>query len=281
MKLSIEGIEESSSHYYIPQTADDKSYLYNVLSTGYFECKPSYRVERSNFNSFLIIAMLSGSLSYTSLYNRGIACAGQVLLLDCHNPHSYRANGKCTFLFFHFSGAQSSEICSSIISELGNVLHLPSSVGICETISELINCMADVSRIDRPRASQMVYSILMQLLTANPVNSEGSTGDPLIDQALAFIHQHLSEKITVEDIAASIGYNESYFSQKFCRATGKTPYQFLLHSRLDRAQLLLKTTALSIREISEQTGFNSAAHFSYAFRKEQGCTPHEYRERPA
>lgn len=280
MKLNINGIEDTSIHYYVPQPDEPKGYLYRVQSVGRFDCLPTYRVERCNYNSFLIIVMRSGSLRYTRMEEHGVVSAGQVLLLDCRYPHSYRAEGRCSFLFFHFTGGQSQEICSAISSETGNVLLLPGTAQICEHIGEMIDCLSRGNRIDTTRSSQLVYAVLMQLLCANPINQEGSTGDPLIDQAVEFIHRHLSEKITVQDIAASIGYNESYFSNKFSRATGCTPYQYLLRSRLERAQLLLQTTSFSINEIAEQTGFNSTANFSYAFRKETGCTPHDFRKRP-
>lgn len=280
MDLNLDSLEESSIHYFIPQPAKQLNYLYSPLSVGCFDCKPNYHVERNNYNSYLVMVILSGSVSYSLLGRSGIVRAGQVLILDCHQPHSYKANGRCSFMFFHFTGAQSREVYNAIEREIGNALHLPSTVAICEYISEIINCMADENRIDRARGSQLVYAILMQLLSANPVNNEGTTGDQLIDQALEYIHQHLSEKITVQDIAESIGYNENHFSRKFCKATGRTPYQYLLRSRIERAQILLQTTSLSIREIAEQTGFNSVANFSYSFRRSQNCTPHEFRERP-
>ncbi len=270
---------DTSVHYYIPQTAQQPDYLYVPRSVGSFECKPPYGVDRHNYDSYLIIVMLSGALSYSVLNRRGVVRSGQILFIDCRQPHTYKANGRCSFVFLHFTGGHSRELYSVIEKEIGNALHLPSTVAVCEYISEIINSVANDKRIDAPRASQLVYSVLMQLLSANPVNNEGATGDQLIDQALEYIHQHLSEKITVQDIAESIGYNEGHFSRKFAKATGCTPYQYLLRSRIERAEILLQSTSLSIHEIAEQTGFNSVANFSYAFRQNTGCTPHEFRER--
>lgn len=280
MDLNLDSLEETSIHYFIPQPLQQQSYLYAPLSVGCFDCKPYYHVERHNYNSFLVIVMLSGALSYSLLSHRGVVRSGQVLIMDCHQPHNYKANGRCSFMFPHFTDAQSRELYAAIESQIASALHLPSTVAVCEYISEIINCLAEGNRIDRPRASQLVYAVLMQLLSANPIHTEGTTGDQLIDQALEYIHQHLSEKITVQDIAESIGYNESHFSRKFCKATGCTLYQYLLRSRIEHAQILLQTTSLSVHEVAEQTGFNSGANFSYTFRRIVKCTPHEFRERP-
>lgn len=280
MNLNPAMLEDTSVHYYFPQPTDALPYLYYPTSAGCFECKPTYRVDRHNYFSYLVIVMLSGSLSYTTISGRGIARPGYALLIDCHQPHSYKANGACSFMFMHFTGGQSREICSAILASLGSVVHLKNPGAICESLGEIITCMSAEKRINRVQASSLVYHVLMQLMSSDAAQSEGSTGHPTIDQALTYIQDHLTEKITVRDIAENIGYSESYFAHKFLEATGTTPYQFVIRCRIERAQQLLRTTALSVQEIAVQTGFNSVANFSYAFRKEVGDSPLKYRERP-
>ena len=48
---------------------------------------------------------------------------------------------------------------------------------------------------------------------------------------------------------------------------------------MDYAMQLLQTTRLSVQDIAFQVGFNSIANFCYAFRKEKGMSPHEYRQK--
>lgn len=280
MSLDPVQLERDSVHYYIPQSGKNSDFLYSPISVGYFNCKPTYLVERHNYNSYLVIVMLTGSLSYVCLRGSGVVRPGYALLLDCHQPHSYKANGACSFLFLHFNGAQSKAICETIKSNLGNVLRLRNVTQVCENIGEIMNYMAAGKRIYSTHASLLVYDVLMQLLSADPVCNEGTTGHPAIDQALSFIHLHLTEKITVQDIAENVGYSESYFSQIFAEATGTTPYKFVMHCRLEHAQQLLQTTSMSIQEIAARTGFNSIANFCYAFKKDVGCTPKQFRARP-
>lgn len=273
-------LEDSSVIYYVPQHGEKQDYLYYPQCAGYFQCNPTYQVERNNFNSYLLIVMLSGALSYTALRSRGVVHQGQALLLDCHQPHSYHAQGECSFVFVHFDGGQCADIYASIESTLGNIVRLPSASPISESIGEIIDRLAHGKRIGSAYASALVYGILMDFLAADPVQSEGSSGHPTIDQAMEYIHRHLGEKLTVKEIARHIGYSESYFAHKFQEITGESPYQFLLRSRLERSQQLLQTTALSIQEIAGLSGFGTVANFSHAFKKAFARTPHEYRERP-
>ena len=273
MKLNSIQLEDDSIHYYIPQNGENSDFMYSPISVGYFNCKPAYRVERHSYNNYLVIVMLTGALSYTTLRGSGIVRPGYALLLDCHHPHSYKANGKCTFLFLHFDGAQSRSICQAIESTMGNVLRLPNPAPICESIAEIINYMSTGKRIYIPHASLLVYGVLMHLLSSAPVNNEGTTGHLTIDRALDYIHQHLAEKISVQDIAEYVGYSKSYFSKLFIETVGMTPYKFLIHGRLEHAQQLLQTTNMPIQDIATLTGFNTIANFSHMFKKETGCVP--------
>ena len=63
---------------------------------------------------------------WNQIPNSNVIIPGQALLLDCNNPHSYAAQGKCSFTFVHFAGGQSAAIYEEI-ERSGNLIHLPDS----------------------------------------------------------------------------------------------------------------------------------------------------------
>ena len=277
MKFDPRYFEETSEHFYIPPPAGRENLLYYPISVGYFDCKPSYGVQRNVFSSYLLLVMLTGSLSYQTRLGRGTARAGQVLLLDCNTPHSYAAQGKCSFTFLHFAGAQSQAIYDEISRKSGNLIPLTAPNELHEAIGELLSAMRREHRLNEAETSALIYTMLMQLLDSSGASTPGALGNPVLDRTIAYIQSHLSEKLTVEDIAASAGYSASYFSHMFAAETGMSPYQFVVKSRVEQAQQLLKTTRLTVQEIAFQCGFNSAANFCYTFRKMAGLSPNEYR----
>lgn len=279
MWLDPNVLESSSVHYFIPAPEKRRSILYYPISTGYFDCKPTYHIERTNFNSYLLLLMLSGSLSFQTRHSHGIARPGQALLIDCNAPHQYAAQGKCAFCFVHFDGSQSAEIYDEIVQQCGNLVRLQNSVRLQEAIGELMDVMRNDRRVKESQSSLMLYSILMELLESSGVGGAGMVGNKVVDYAIEYIQSHLTEKLTVETIAANAGYSASYFSQLFQQETGMSPYQFVVKNRVERAQQLLQTTRLSVQDIAFQTGFNSVANFCYAFKRITGITPHEHRRR--
>jgi AraC-like DNA-binding protein len=68
-----------------------------------------------------------------------------------------------------------------------------------------------------------------------------------------------------------------HFSELFSREVGMPPATYLRRLRLERAQTLLRTTALSATEIAQQSGFNDLAQLSRAFRTAFNTTPSAYR----
>lgn len=280
MQLDPRYYESSSEHYYIPQPVGRESLLYYPISVGYFDCKPSYGLQRNAFSSYLLLVMLTGSLSYQTRFSRGTARAGQVLLLDCNAPHSYAAQGKCSFTFVHFSGAQSQSLYEEIVHNVGNLIPLSSPNELHESIGEILSAMRNDHRLNEAETSALIYGMLMKLLEHSGASIAGGCGNPVVDRAIGYIQSHLTEKLSVEEIAANAGYSASYFSHLFTVETGLSPYQFVVKSRIEQAQLLLKTTRHTVQEIAFQCGFNSAANFCYTFRRLVNTSPHEYRKRP-
>lgn len=280
MQLDPLYYEDTSLHYFVPQPTGRESILYYPVSLGYFDCKPSYQVHRNVFSSYLLLVMLTGSLSYQTLKSRGIARAGQVLLLNCNAPHAYSAQGKCSFTFVHFAGAQSKEVYEEIERTIGNLIPMSDPNALHETIGEMLSRMKADHRLNESETSAMIYSMLMKLLEQSGASGSGTIGNPVVDRAIVYIQSHLTEKLSVEEISSSAGYSPSYFSHMFARETGMSPYQFVVRSRVEHAQQLLKTTRMAVQEIAFQCGFNSAANFCYTFRRLTGLSPHDYRKRP-
>ncbi|MBE5785947.1 MAG: AraC family transcriptional regulator [Clostridiales bacterium] len=280
MKFKNDKLMDTSAHYYVPLPEKMKHLLYYPISVGYFDCLPSYSVERNVFSSFLLLVMMQGDLVYQVRRGSGVVHAGEALLLDCNQPHFYKASGPCSFTFIHFDGAQSREIFDDIENRCGNVVRTHDAATLLDIISTIMQDIKRQKRINEARTSVMLYSMLLRLLENSGGTGEGLSGTEVVDQAISYIQQHLTDNLDVENIAAHVGYSPSYFSHVFSRKMNMSPYQFVIISRIEKAQHLLQTTEMSVQEIAFQTGFTTVAHFSHTFRKHVGKTPQAYRKLP-
>jgi AraC family transcriptional regulator len=91
------------------------------------------------------------------------------------------------------------------------------------------------------------------------------------------IESRLAADLTLQELAAEIGYSRAHFLRMFRATTGMTPHRYVLKRRVERARQLLEQVELSIAEVAFRCGFSSQAHLTVAFRNEFGVTPAEYR----
>jgi AraC family transcriptional regulator len=99
-----------------------------------------------------------------------------------------------------------------------------------------------------------------------------------LKQAIAYIDAHLSEDISLNDIASELGISQYYFCHLFKRSTGLSPHQFLIQQRLERAKRLLKQPDRTITAIALDCGFANQSHFARYFRQHTGVNPNQFRK---
>lgn len=108
---------------------------------------------------------------------------------------------------------------------------------------------------------------------------EGRT-DPLqlqVEQAIRWLSLQYSQPVSIEMMAKALGYHRSYLSKIFKQYTGKSPTQYLLKIRMERARVLLGEP-LTVEQVASSVGFSDALYFSKQFRKWFGCSPSQYRD---
>lgn len=95
----------------------------------------------------------------------------------------------------------------------------------------------------------------------------------------AYISQHYSQPIWLEDIAQAFNFSPCYFTQVFKKQFGVTLNQYLTKFRIEKGRELLEQTGMSVENIAYLTGFNSRSYFCATFRRLVGITPNKYRQR--
>lgn len=100
---------------------------------------------------------------------------------------------------------------------------------------------------------------------------------PHIRKCCDYIERNLDKKIQAKDLAALVGYTEYYLTRKFKEETKFSVNDYIKFARIDRAKVLLRSTPLSVQEISEQLGFGTRNYFSRVFQEIVGCTPGSFR----
>lgn len=97
----------------------------------------------------------------------------------------------------------------------------------------------------------------------------------IVRQSVDYIAEHLSETITVEDLASQTSYNKEYFAKIFKKEMGQTLSDYILEQRINRAKQMILDGKNS-QDISYMLNFSSQSYFIKQFKKVTGVTPREY-----
>ena len=88
---------------------------------------------------------------------------------------------------------------------------------------------------------------------------------------------NLGAGFSLTRLAAEADMSEFHFSRMFKRTSGKSPSQYFIGLKMERARALLRETRKDVIEIAFQVGYSNPSHFAQVFRRETGLSPVEYR----
>ena len=92
------------------------------------------------------------------------------------------------------------------------------------------------------------------------------------------IQTHLFDELNLEDLSFLTGQSLSSFKRRFSSIYGTSPNKYIVSKRLEKAQLLLRTTDLRISEIAYDCGYSDLGYFTKTFQKYYNCSPTNFRE---
>ena len=135
--------------------------------------------------------------------------------------------------------------------------------------SELLSGMEDINNL--------LYRMVMDYAERMGQLHHGGHASPLAVEVNNYIRHHLSEPITVENLARHLCKGRSRLSTDFKKETGETLHDYVLKQKIEESKNLLRYTDKPAVEIALYLGFCSQSHFSRTFKHYVGTTPNEFR----
>lgn len=100
-----------------------------------------------------------------------------------------------------------------------------------------------------------------------------------VQNALNYIYVHITESLSVDEIADAVGVSSGYLSHLFKKEVGVSVSEYIRQKKIETATNLLKYSPYSMVDIANRLSFSSQSHFIQTFKKVIGMTPLKYREK--
>lgn len=128
---------------------------------------------------------------------------------------------------------------------------------------------------DKVESRGIVYQLLSHFMKR--AQEKIKSRDERIEKTLSYIHSHIYENISLDELAASTFLSKDHFIRLFKQETGTTPLQYINQKKIEKAQLTLITDNMPVKNIAFTLGFDDYSYFNRLFKKLTGITPQEYR----
>ncbi len=202
---------------------------------------------------------------------------GSVYIVRPSEVHQVTADAPLKLYNFCFS--------SDLIDEnaLSKILYNPSPIFLnlddedlktTITLIELIKSYHESKK--NPEFLKKLTEALFFIILQNMSDEGNSKKEHIIMDVLQYIHENLTENISLNKLAAVYGYSVSYFSKFFVKRMGINFKDYITKARIGLACRLMQQNKLSPTEACYETGFQSYTSFSRAFKQYIGVSPRAY-----
>jgi AraC-like DNA-binding protein len=176
-----------------------------------------------------------------------------------------------------------------LLSALPRVLRVPGdTLGRDSWVGQFLRTAVTESHERRPggeavlelMSKMMFVEVLRRHIEALPPDQIGwlaGMRDPAVGRALALIHEKPSERWTIEKLGEAVGLSRSSLHERFTHFVGQPPMQYLTQWRMQVAAGMLRDSKARLIEVALETGYESEAAFSRAFKRNVGIAPGAWR----
>lgn len=121
---------------------------------------------------------------------------------------------------------------------------------------------------------ELLITIIQQTEKSNDIRIPA-----IIQKCISIINNEFRDDITLDSIAKKLYFTPNYLGSIFKDAIGSSFRVYLNAVRLRYARNLLKSTTLSVKEISAMSGYKSVEYFTYVFKQSIGISPTQYKQK--
>jgi len=256
-----------------------------LTDIGYYpNAKYHFRERKEGCSQHILIYCTEGAGWFSLGSEKYSVTENSFFILPANMPHSYGADEKLpwTIYWVHFTGTLS-RIFSN--NETNKIIYEEQSKFIIEERIKLFEEIFGILEMGYSRDNILYSNICLARFLASfrfktQFNkSLSSLHDGLVEHSILYMRNHLNKKLKLADMAAYAGFSESHFIMLFRKSTHKSPVEYYLELKMQKACNYLDQTELMIKDIALMLGYEDQYYFSRLFCKIMGIPPTEYRKR--
>lgn len=144
---------------------------------------------------------------------------------------------------------------------------------LCSRYEQEVDSMNSMESLNRWLGS-ILHKFVSFVFDFNDIKHQN-----VVFQTTAYIKAHLTDKLSLDQVAEHVYLSKSYFCRIIKEELGCTFTEYVNRLRVERSKILLSGTSMSIAEIACAVGFDDQSYFNRIFKKQTGVAPGSYRKK--
>ena len=259
-----------------------------VFEAGKIFARENYSASSDEETGYLLMYTLSGTGTVRCNEKQRQIGKDEAVVIDCKEHYEYAcaesSDGSWVFCYVHFDGSGCVFYADYLDIYAKEKIYVSNRINITAYLDKLFSTLNHSDSYYRCLQTETLCRILTllaseQLLIDHAENVSLSHTETIHNVAEEIDKNHW-QPLTVEELAKAAGMSKYHFLRIFKEVMGVTPYKYMLMKRIEAAKKILKTTELSVYEVSMMVGFKDECHFSRTFKNITNTTPFRYKKSP-
>lgn len=251
-----------------------------VVCAGAEHCSPEFEIRRERFSYFCIEYVLRGRGTLTLGTETVALKSGDVFAYTPQTPHIIVADAQDPFLkyFVDFTGRRAARLLQDCGLASGRVMRLFPPDGLAPLFDELIGSGQAPGGKAGPLCCKLLDCIALKIAAAStPPDVAKSRAFTTYLRCKAHIAEHCLRLKSLDQLAKECRIDKAYLCQLFRRFDHVSPYQSLLHFKVNAAAGALQKPGALVKDVAAAVGFSDPLHFSRLFHRILGVWPSDFR----
>lgn len=218
-----------------------------------------------------LILIVEGHCQVDTEHSTLHASAGDLLMMPAYIAHNQISNDYIHTIYVGYDAD------STLVDEPG-IIHLEDT----QMVELCMNLLADAHMhrctVATESCNAMLLALLSELRSVRETHrSHKAEGPSRLRLAMRYIDDHITDTITVDDLADHLNVSTSNLYLMFRNYMDTTPMHYVMKERMKRARRFLADPYMSVKEVAGACGYRDTNLFVRTFKKIHGLPPGQWR----
>ncbi len=254
----------------------------HICSTGHYIRARSHDTTRAQGHEKddIILYCISGKGWYAHLDHRAEMKRGDLIILPRQEYHGYGSSQDAPWSIYyaHYRGLSLERWYEHIGLQAGqHLINCTSLRRVHQLMEEMhqtyLSGTDEHSAVYAATCLQQVFALLAQKRHYSRAEEQNIS----FEQVHQFMHEHIYEQLSLQELAEQSGFSVTHFSRLFHEQCGLSPIDYFIRLKMHQAAELLHHTDLHVHTIANTLGYEDPYYFSRIFKKVYGQSPKKHR----